>query len=209
MVASRKQRGAGFFTSKPVQTNVDLDYSGKGLTTDDLGKKLVSEFPTQREMDRIFTLNVRDNNLVEMPAIPIQNLNSLECSNNKLRLISSSGEIPELRRISDLYPYLQSLYCDNNELSVLPGLPSSLDTLECNDNKLKVLPRLPEGLTSIVCHNNPFISPFKEYVAEFMETNDVEALKAKVNGYWAKNKLFGGRRNTKKSKKPKRKTRRV
>jgi hypothetical protein len=114
--ATRKQKGAGASGSSTAY-GINLAYSDMNLTTDALAAKINEEYPTQGEKDTIFTLNVSGNNLYEMPNIVMQNLNSLECSNNKLRVISSAGEIPELRSITDLYPYLQSLYCDNNELT--------------------------------------------------------------------------------------------
>jgi len=224
--ATRKQKGSGFFSSKPAPKYVEVDYSSRALTTEDLGELLVSEYPSQREMDNIFTLNVRDNNLVEMPAVPIQNLNSLECSFNQLTVISSAGEIPQLRSLSDLYPYLQSLYCDNNQLTSLPRLHSNLDTLVCDENLLTALPQLPEGLKTLTCSNNklralpvlpesleeivcdgnPFAAPFNKFVDEYIKTNDISVLINKVNSHLAKKKLKGGSRKTK-SKKSARKTR--
>lgn len=224
--ATRKQKGSGFFSSKPVPKNVEVDYSSRGLTTAELDELLVSEYPSQRELDSIFTLNVRDNNLVEMPNVPIQNLNTLECSYNKLRVISSSGKIPQLRSLSDLYPYLQSLYCDNNELISLPRLHSNLDTLECsnnlltvlpplpedlkvlkcNNNKLRALPVLPESLEEIVCDGNPFAAPFKKFVDDFVRTNDILDFISNVNSHLAKEKRKGGSRKSK-SKKSNRKSR--
>jgi Leucine-rich repeat (LRR) protein len=218
--ATRKQKGSGWFYSTPVYANVEVDYSGKGLSTEALGELLLSKFPSQREMDRVFTLNVSNNNLKEMPDLPIQNLNSLDCSHNKLTAISTVVENPLFRSLSDLYPYLQSLYCDNNNLTSLPRLTPSLDTLECdhnlltvlpklpeglkvlkcNNNKLKVLPELPQNLEEIVCEGNPFVAPFNNFVADFIKTKNIADLKNKVNNHLAKDKRTGGRRKTRSKK---------
>lgn len=49
---------------------------------------------------------------------------------------------------------LQQLYCDYNELTVLPPLPASLWALGCSHNQLVSLPALPAGMTNLSCSNN-------------------------------------------------------
>jgi uncharacterized repeat protein (TIGR01451 family) len=49
---------------------------------------------------------------------------------------------------------LQTLWCDYNNLTVLPPLPSSLSALGCSHNQLASLPFLPAGLTYLTCGNN-------------------------------------------------------
>jgi Leucine-rich repeat (LRR) protein len=53
---------------------------------------------------------------------------------------------------------LESLYCNNNELTSLPTLPSSLENLDCHDNPLKILPILPNSLKSLYCQKNQLTS---------------------------------------------------
>jgi hypothetical protein len=49
---------------------------------------------------------------------------------------------------------LQSLVCDNNQLSQLPALPNTLGILSCNENLLTNLPTLPNLLWILECKNN-------------------------------------------------------
>lgn len=53
---------------------------------------------------------------------------------------------------------LQFLSCDNNKLTSLPELPSSLTKLECWGNQLTSLPELPSGLTWLNCEGNQLTS---------------------------------------------------
>ena len=61
--------------------------------------------------------------------------------------------------ISDLtgleyFTGLTSLYCQSNQLSVLPALPLNLTILSCGSNQLSVLPALPANLSTIDCSFN-------------------------------------------------------
>ncbi len=49
---------------------------------------------------------------------------------------------------------LQELECDNNGLSELPELPTTLTSLNCCNNSLTELPDLPSGLLMLTCDNN-------------------------------------------------------
>ena len=198
---TRKQKGAGGFASKPEI--IELDYSNQGLSTDDLGG-LLSKY-TPRERDRIATLIVSGNNLNELPAVPLQNLISLECDNNQLTLLSTSHYPDFLRSLTDLYPYLQRLYCsgnqlpslprlppniviiecDNNLLTALPELPESLNFLICNNNRLTVLPELPPELQELECNGNNFIEPFNTFIEEYNNTRDISVLIDNVNRFYA------------------------
>jgi Leucine-rich repeat (LRR) protein len=207
---TRKQKGAGGFLSTPEQReNIELDYSNRGLTTENLGE-LLTEY-TPRERDSISNLIVSGNNLNELPAVPLQNLISLECDNNQLTLLYTSHYPDFLRSLSDLYPHLQRLYCsrnqltslprlspniviiecDNNQLTALPKLPESLNFLICNNNQLRVLPELPENLQEIDCDANPFISPFDNFVEEYNNTHDITVLINKVNNYYSQQRSMG------------------
>ena len=53
---------------------------------------------------------------------------------------------------------LQFLSCDNNKLTSLPELPSSLTMLWCNSNQLTLLPELPSSLTKLECRDNQLMS---------------------------------------------------
>jgi Leucine-rich repeat (LRR) protein len=73
----------------------------------------------------------------------------LDLSNQKLT------KLPE-----DIYFYrnLTVLYCNNNKLTYLPELPSSLKELNCSNNQLTYLPEFPSSLQIINCSNNQLYS---------------------------------------------------
>ncbi|MCB0780539.1 MAG: hypothetical protein KDC03_13615, partial [Flavobacteriales bacterium] len=50
---------------------------------------------------------------------------------------------------------LVTLYCFDNQLSVLPALPDTLDLLNCQTNLITGLPALPGQLRNLLCQNNP------------------------------------------------------
>jgi len=198
---SRKQKGAGGFASKPEI--IELDYSNQGLTTEDLGRILTDY--TTGVRDRIATLIVSGNNLNELPAVPLQNLISLECDNNQLTLLSTNHYPDFLRSLTDLYPRLQRLYCSRNQLTSLPRLPPNIVIIECNNNLLTALPELPESLNFLICNNNRlrllpelppelqeiecngnnFMEPFNTFVEEYNNTRDISVLIENVNTYYA------------------------
>ncbi|MDF3029164.1 MAG: hypothetical protein K0S23_3471 [Fluviicola sp.] len=49
---------------------------------------------------------------------------------------------------------LINLNCYNNQISVLPALPSTLEFLDCSSNQLSSLPALPGSLYILLCKNN-------------------------------------------------------
>ena len=60
-----------------------------------------------------------------------------------------------LKKLPDLLPAaLELLYCQNNQLTVLPALPAALKSLYCENNELAVLPTLSTALEWLYCGNN-------------------------------------------------------
>ena len=62
-------------------------------------------------------------------------------------------------KISDLtglegFPNLQTLYCQNHNLTILPKLPGKLIYLDCSYNQLKQISELPETLKTLQASNN-------------------------------------------------------
>lgn len=53
---------------------------------------------------------------------------------------------------------LNYFLCSNNNLTVLPELPSSLEYLNCNNNHLQFLPNLPNSLIQLFCYDNDLTS---------------------------------------------------
>ena len=49
------------------------------------------------------------------------------------------------------------IYCEDNDLKVLPTLPNSLEYLYCSNNNITALPNLPNSLKYLYCYNNLLI----------------------------------------------------
>ncbi len=76
---------------------------------------------------------------------------------NETILIVQNSNISNLSGIEH-FENLQTLWCNNNQLSSLPTLPNSLTFLKCSNNQLNSLPLLPSSLTSLNCGNNQLSS---------------------------------------------------
>ena len=73
-----------------------------------------------------------------------ENTETINVSNKNLT------DIPPLNRFTNL----KKLYCDNNQLTQLPQLNSSLEILNCSNNRLTQLPQLNSSLEILNCSNN-------------------------------------------------------
>jgi hypothetical protein len=60
----------------------------------------------------------------------------------------------QLTYLPNLPSSLVGLYCSYNQLINLQKLPNNLEVLDCNSNKLTYLPSLPNSLNSLFCYNN-------------------------------------------------------
>ena len=60
----------------------------------------------------------------------------------------------QLTLLPTLPPNLKTLYCSNNYLTYLPTLPQNLKILDCLNNELTLLPNLPQNLKELYCDNN-------------------------------------------------------
>ena len=77
------------------------------------------------------------------------NTTEIDCSN--ANLIDLNG--------IEIFTNLEDLYCDNNQLTSLPDLPSKLKNLSCYNNKLTSLPEeLPSNLKFLDCDDNKLTS---------------------------------------------------
>jgi len=89
-------------------------------------------------------MNLRSQNLESLPNELPENLEVLDCGNN--RLTSLPNELPNS---------IERLYCHYNRLTSLPNeLPENLIELHCNHNELTRLPSLPESLERLECQYN-------------------------------------------------------
>ena len=68
-------------------------------------------------------------------------------------LNASSEYISSVQGIG-YFSKLVNFSCEENILTSLPSLPSTLKYLNCRDNRLSSLPSLPSGLTTLICDQN-------------------------------------------------------
>ena len=66
---------------------------------------------------------------------------------------ASSEYISSLQGL-EYFSKLVNLACEENNLTWIPSLPSTLKYLNCRDNQLTYLPPLPSGLTTLICDQN-------------------------------------------------------
>jgi len=93
------------------------------------------------DYDFIYEINCSNNNLTQLPILPLY-LVKLDCSDNNLI------ELPKLP------PLLEYLHCNNNKLSSLPEIPKNLGWLYTADNNLSEIPVMPLSLRILECSNN-------------------------------------------------------
>ena len=70
------------------------------------------------------------------------------------KLVNFSCEENNLTWIPSLPSTLKYLNCRNNNLTSLPSLPSGLTSLICDQNQLTALPTMPSTLQTLECENN-------------------------------------------------------
>ena len=78
------------------------------------------------------------------------------CYFTELQFLSCDNN--KLTSLPELPSSLTKLECWGNQLTSLPGLPSDLTDLGCGDNQLTSLPGLPNGLTDLGCDGNQLTS---------------------------------------------------
>ena len=90
-----------------------------------------------------------------VPSANLHDLTGIQYFKNLTVLVVEDNQLSTL---SVLPSKLTSLYCGNNNLTFLPGLPDSLKRLECYSNQLNSLPVLPSKLRILECGNNQLSS---------------------------------------------------
>ena len=70
-----------------------------------------------------------------------------------IELLLDNKNIQSLAGI-EYFVALEWLYCQNNQLTALPELPSGLLYLNCSNNQITALPALPSGLIWFFCSYN-------------------------------------------------------
>ena len=73
---------------------------------------------------------------------------------NATKIMNVSSEYISSLRGLEYFTKLENFSCDENNLTWLPSMPSTLKILRCRENKLTSLPSMPSGLTLLVCDKN-------------------------------------------------------
>ena len=89
-------------------------------------KKLV-ELPYFEDSQKLESLIIPLNNLLEIPNNLPRSLKYLNCSNNKLK------------RLPNIHPNLENLYCNNNNIDMLPLIPVHVKYLCFDNNPVSIL----------------------------------------------------------------------
>ena len=141
---------------KAVQPDTALDLESLGLTS------LPRRLP-----DSLRELNVSDNQLISLPALP-DSLQVLHAARNQwltslpTRLPASLRELNvsdnQLISLPTLPASLQELSAFRNQLTSLPALPNSLFRLYVFENQLTSLPELPVSLQRLEVSRNQLTS---------------------------------------------------
>lgn len=79
-------------------------------------------------------------------------LTAKELENQKVLSVSNKG-IKDLTGVK-VFTSLEKLYCERNELTELPELPTGLEELWCHYNQLTGLSKLPDTLEMLYCIHN-------------------------------------------------------
>ncbi|MCW3127266.1 MAG: hypothetical protein JWO03_2924 [Bacteroidetes bacterium] len=99
--------------------------------------------------------------LTSLPSLP-GTLQQLDCSHNmitSLAGVSATSLNCSYNRLTTLTtPYAYILDCSHNMITTLSSANPFLRELYCNDNQISVLPSLPASIISLTCSNNPSLS---------------------------------------------------
>lgn len=168
--ASRKHKGGGGFISKP-KGPLELSFIGllEGETPEenlsDLQRR-ISKYP----VENIIRIDCSENLLRSLPELP-PNLDRLYCEHN------------QLTALPPLPQSLSILICRSNQLTILPTLPTTLIKLDISRNQLTTIPPLPLGLIVFICDGNPLIEPYRTFIRDFYNDENIDLLKQRVNNY--------------------------
>ena len=77
---------------------------------------------------------------------------------NSTKVMNASSEYIFSLQGLEYFTKLENFACEENQLTSLPTLPSTLKILNCSDNKLTSLPYMPSGLTQLICDKNQLTS---------------------------------------------------
>jgi Leucine-rich repeat (LRR) protein len=122
-------------------------------------------------------LNLSNLGLTELPQL---------VSEGKLsKLVELYCEGNQLTSLPQLPSTLVKLYCYGNQLTELPQLPSTLECLDCYGNQLTELPQLPSTLVKLYCGGNQLQYPPANvskksiaYIREWMSENPLTFVKS-------------------------------
>ena len=150
----------------------------------------------------MFTYNISNHELLELPTIPNYTthldissnfLMKLDTSRLPLTLVELICNNNDLCYIGDLskFTQLKVVNVNNNNLEYLPKMPQSLEILWCNNNKIKHLIDIKEmSLIHLDCSNNnlKMIPELPISLIHYKANNnlldDELCDKENVNNYW-------------------------
>jgi Leucine-rich repeat (LRR) protein len=89
----------------------------------------------------------------------------------------------QLSKLEGLPQGLKELYCSDNQLTKLEGLPQGLEGLKCSNNQLKTLEGLPKGLKALYCFGNPlvFVEPITQRPKHYVVPTNLDFLHSELN----------------------------
>ena len=129
----------GYLTTSVMQTYTSLDVSNKNI----------SNLQGLGQFANLTELVCNHNNLTQLPTDLPSSLETLDCSYNQIRYLTSA-----LTQIS-----LKTLNCSNNLLTVMAYyyLPTSIENLDCSYNNIGYLWKIDydyNSLKKLYCNNN-------------------------------------------------------
>jgi Leucine-rich repeat (LRR) protein len=125
---------------------------------------------------KLWTLHCTYCSLTELVDLP-STLYAIHCGYNELTVLNGLPQITEL-------------YCENNKITNIDNIPSSVLILNCDNNKIDKLDKLPSKLQTLRCSGNHIVDldnlPSELYCLDCDESIDLNCAPASlslVNGY--------------------------
>jgi len=116
------------------------------------------------EFENLEELDCSNNKITEISNIP-RTLKYLNCSNNQITILNDLPnhsillfDLDEFVNL-DEFEKLEELDCSNNKITEISNIPRTLKYLNCSNNQITILNDLP-NLNEINCESNPLIKLF-------------------------------------------------
>ncbi|SFC66719.1 conserved repeat domain-containing protein/Por secretion system C-terminal sorting domain-containing protein [Flexibacter flexilis DSM 6793] len=153
LIATMSLLLAGLFVQPEVQAQNYVDIPDANFRT-----KLMSLYPscfnTSEQLDTLCAQN-STNNFMDLSHNFIVNLEGIQYFKQLKYLYCNSNQLTSLPALPS---GLQTLNCGSNQLTSLPSIPNTVTYLNISDNQLTTLPTLSSGLGALDCSNNQLTS---------------------------------------------------